>query len=190
MKNLLSKGKVKKTGTSSARGCGLSRRKFLFYSGTALTSGTVLLQIPGVLQAKEAHIATYPQKLIAKMSELKLDQPVIFNYPDDGASSTSILVKMGQKAGGGVGKQRDVVAFNTICTHQGGPLLGSYNTEYKTLGQCPFHLTTYDLTRYGIIVSGQAYQSLPQVLLEVKGDSIYAVGVMGLIFGRNNNLIG
>jgi arsenite oxidase small subunit len=124
------------------------------------------------------------------MSELKLDQPVIFNYPDDGASSTSILVKMGQKAGGGVGKQRDVVAFNTICTHQGGPLLGSYNTEYKTLGQCPFHLTTYDLTRYGIIVSGQAYQSLPQVLLEVKGDSIYAVGVMGLIFGRNNNLIG
>ena len=150
----------------------------------------MLLQIPGVLQAKEAHIATYPQKLIAKMSELKLDQPVIFNYPDDGASSTSILVKMGQKAGGGVGKQRDVVAFNTICTHQGGPLLGSYNTEYKTLGQCPFHLTTYDLTRYGIIVSGQAYQSLPQVLLEVKGDSIYAVGVMGLIFGRNNNLIG
>ncbi|SVB60047.1 uncharacterized protein METZ01_LOCUS212901, partial [marine metagenome] len=120
MKNLLSKGKVKKTGTSSASGCGLSRRKFLFYSGTALTSGTVLLQIPGVLQAKEAHIATYPQKLIAKMSELKLDQPVIFNYPDDGASSTSILVKMGQKAGGGVGKQRDVVAFNTICTHQGG----------------------------------------------------------------------
>ena len=190
MKNLLSKGKVKKTGTSSASGCGLSRRKFLFYSGTALTSGTVLLQIPGVLQAKEAHIATYPQKLIAKMSELKLDQPVIFNYPDDGASSTSILVKMGQQAGGGVGKQRDVVAFNTICTHQGGPLLGSYNTEYKTLGQWPFHLTTYHLTRYGIIVSGQAYQSLPQVLLEVKGDSIYAVGVMGLIFGRNNNLIG
>jgi arsenite oxidase small subunit len=97
---------------------------------------------------------------------------------------------MGQKAGGGVGKQRDVVAFNTICTHQGGPLMGTYNAEHKTLGQCPFHLTTYDLTRYGIIVSGQAYQSLPQVLLEVKGDSIYAVGVMGLIFGRNNNLIG
>lgn len=68
--------------------------------------------------------------------------------------------------------------------------MGTYNAEHKTLGQCPFHLTTYDLTRYGIIVSGQAYQSLPQVLLEVKGDSIYAVGVMGLIFGRNNNLIG
>jgi len=186
MENLQSEGKA----TVKQSGCTLSRRKFLFYSGTAITTGTVMLQVPGVLQAKEARIATYPQKLIAKMSDLKLDQPLVFNYPDDGHNSTCILVKMGQKAGGGVGKQRDVVAFNTICTHQGGPLMGTYNAEHKTLGQCPFHLTTYDLTRYGIIVSGQAYQSLPQVLLEVKGASIYAVGVMGLIFGRNNNLIG
>jgi|TARA_B100001105_G_scaffold50767_1_gene38272 arsenite oxidase small subunit len=186
MENIQRKGKepVKQSG------CKLSRRKFLFYSGTAITTSTVLLQIPGVLNAKEAHVATYPQKLIGKMSDLKLDQLLFFNYPDDGPNSTCILLKMGQKAGGGVGKQRDVVAYNTICTHQGGPLMGTYNAEYKTLGQCPFHLTTYDLTRYGIIVSGQAYQSLPQVLLEVKGDSIYAVGVMGLIFGRNNNLIG
>ncbi|MBC8258789.1 MAG: arsenate reductase (azurin) small subunit [SAR324 cluster bacterium] len=186
MKKTESEGKA----TVKQSGCALSRRKFLFYSGTALTTSTVLLQIPGVLKAREAHVATYPRKLIGKMSQLKLDQPVNFNYPDDGLNATSVLVKLGQKAGGGVGKQQDVVAFNTICTHQGGPLLGSYNKEYKTLGQCPFHLTTYDLTRYGIIVSGQAYQSLPQVLLEVKGDSIYAVGVMGLIFGRNNNLIG
>jgi len=50
-------------------------------------------------------------------------------------------------------------------------------------------LSTYDLTRHGIIVSGQAYQSIPQVLLELDGDDIYAVGMMGLIFGRNKNLI-
>ena len=170
--------------------CGLSRRSFLFYSRGALTTGTVMLQIPGVLHAQEAKVATYPRKLIAKMSQLELDQPVIFNYPDDGRNSNCLLVKLGQKAGGGIGGQNDVVAFNTICTHQGGPLLGTYKAEYKTLGQCPFHLTTYDLTRYGIIVSGQAYQSLPQVILELKGDNIYAVGVMGLIFGRNNNHIG
>ncbi len=61
--------------------CGLSRRSFLFYSGGALTTGTVMLQIPGVLHAQEAKVATYPRKLIAKMSQLELDQPVIFNYP-------------------------------------------------------------------------------------------------------------
>ena len=53
---------------------------------------------------------------------------------------------------------------------------------------CPFHLSTFDLTRHGILISGQAYQSLPQVLLEVKGREIYAVGMIGLIFGRHDNL--
>ncbi|HAH02844.1 MAG TPA: arsenate reductase (azurin) small subunit, partial [Vibrio sp.] len=49
--------------------------------------------------------------------------------------------------------------------------------------------STFDLRRHGIMVSGQAFESLPQVLLELEGDDIYAVGVMGLIFGRMENLI-
>ena len=56
-------------------------------------------------------------------------------------------------------------------------------------GPCPLHLSTYDVTRHGILVSGQAYQSLPQVLLELDGDDIYAVGMFGLIYGRYDNLI-
>ncbi len=61
--------------------------------------------------------------------------------------------------------------------------------EHRVLGQCPFHLSTYDLRRHGIIVSGQAYQSLPQLLLELDGDDVYAVGMMGLLYGRNKNLM-
>ena len=95
---------------------------------------------------------------------------------------------MGVKAGGGVGSGQDVVAFNYACTHQGSTLDGTYKGATKSLGACPLHLSTYDLTRHGILISGQAYQSLPQVLLEVDGDDIYAVGIFGLIFGRNNNL--
>ncbi len=81
-----------------------------------------------------------------------------------------------------------MVAFNYTCTHQGGPMQGTYHSADKVLGPCPLHLTTYDLTRHGILVSGQAYQSLPQVLLELDGDDIYAVGIFGLIFGRFENL--
>lgn len=169
--------------------CTLTRRKFLLYSGATLSTTTVLLNLPGGVKAQPAEVATYPKKWIGKMSELTTDQPVYFNYPDDGANSSASLVKLGTKAGGGVGKGQDVVAFSVICTHQGGPLIGSYNKKFKTLGQCPFHLTTYDLTRYGIVVSGQAYQNLPQVLLDVEGDDIYAVGVLGLIYGRNDNLV-
>ncbi len=168
--------------------CMLNRREFLLYSGVAST----ITLFPGTSQAQEARVVSYPRQFIAKLSELKDHQPIDFNYPDNGKNASCMLVKMGNvKAGGGIGPQRDVVAFGYLCTHQGGPLYGTYKVtgEHRTLGQCPFHLSVYDLRRHGIIVSGQAYQSLPQVLLELAGDDIYAVGMMGLLFGRNNNLM-
>jgi arsenite oxidase small subunit len=137
-------------------------------------------------------VVGYPRQFLAKLSELKDHQPVNFNYPDDGKNAYCMLVKMGGvKAGGGIGQQRDVVAFATLCTHQGGPLMGTYKAtgDQRTMGQCPFHLSVYDLRRHGIIVSGQAYQSLPQIMLELEGDNIYAVGMMGLLFGRHENLM-
>jgi len=185
----------KKDETAAEHGkCMLNRRQFLMYSGTAAaTASTISINLfPGEAQAK-ARVVGYPRKLVAKLSQLKENQPVDFNYPDNGPNSQSFIVKMdGAKAGGGVGAQRDVVAFSYLCTHQGGFLNGKYQAvgEHRVLGQCPLHLSTYDLTRHGIIVSGQAYQSIPQVLLEVDGDDVYAVGMMGLIFGRNENLIG
>jgi arsenite oxidase small subunit len=170
--------------------CLLSRRKFLLTSGVAtatvmvtVNSGEAATQIPAI-------VATYPRKKIAQLSALKADEPVGFEYPDEGAFAQSMLVKLGTEAGGGIGPQKDVVAFNYFCTHQGGYLSGTYKADTKSLGACPLHLSTYDLTRHGILISGQAYQSLPQVLLELEGDDIYAVGVFGLIFGRYDNLQG
>jgi arsenite oxidase small subunit len=141
-------------------------------------------------QQVPAVVATYPRKRIAKLSTLKKDSPVDFQYPDEGAFSEAMIVKLGVPAGGGIGPASDVVAFNYACTHQGGSLEGTYKADTKSLGACPLHLSTYDLTRHGILISGQAYQSLPQVLLELDGDDIYAVGVFGLIFGRYDNLQG
>jgi len=134
--------------------------------------------------------ATFPRKFIAKLSDLKLDEPVDFTYPDEGAHAESMIVRMGVRAGGGIGPDEDVVAFNYACTHQGNSLTGSYKKDTKSLGACALHLSTYDLTRHGILISGQAYQSLPQVLMELEGDDIYANGIFGLIFGRMDNLHG
>lgn len=175
--------------------CMISRRKFIMYSGASVASASVmsLTLFPGTAQAKtvQAQVQPYPRKLIAKLSDLKNNVPVDFNYPDDGRNTSSILVKMGVPGGGGVGSEKDVVAYSYMCTHQGGPLNGTYKAtdEHRTLGQCPFHLSTFDLRRHGIIVSGQAYESLPQVLLEVDGDEVYAVGIMGLLFGRTDNTV-
>jgi arsenite oxidase small subunit len=184
----------KKDETAAEHGkCMLNRRQFLMYSGTtAAAASTISINLfPGQAQAK-ARVVGYPRKLVGKLSQLQDNQPVDFNYPDDGPNSQCFIVKMaGAKAGGGIGPQRDVVGFSYLCTHQGGFMNGKYQAvgEHRVLGQCPLHLSTYDLTRHGIIISGQAYQSIPQVLLELDGDNIYAVGMMGLIFGRNDNLM-
>ncbi len=176
--------------TKSEKGhgkCLMSRRDFLFASGVStvamVSAGPGMAQIP-------AMVATYPRKLVAKLSQLKADTPIDFQYPDKGAYSDSMIVKLGVEAGGGIGPNKDIVAFNYTCTHQGGDMSGSYKGDTKSLGACPLHLSTYDLTRHGILISGQAYQSLPQVLLEVDGDDIYAIAVFGLIYGRFDNFQG
>jgi len=170
--------------------CLMSRRNFLITSG--VTTTVMVTLDPGTVFARQvpAQIASYPRKFVTKLSSLKQDEPFDFSYPDEGAYSDNMIVKLGVEAGGGIGPLKDVVAFNYACTHQGGPLHGSYKSDTKSLGACPLHLSTYDLTRHGILISGQAYQSLPQILLELDGDDIYATGVFGLIFGRHHNLQG
>ncbi len=179
------------TGAKQPGRCMMSRRRFLLTSG--VTTATVMVMINAgtpLAQQVPGIVATYPRKLIARLSKLRQDVPIDFSYPDEGAFAEAMVVKMGVPAGGGIGPGRDVVGFNYACTHQGGSLANSYKADTKSLGACPLHLSTYDLTRHGILISGQAYQSLPQVLLELDGDDIYAVGVFGLIFGRYDNLQG
>ncbi len=179
-------GEAEAAGT---RPCLVNRRNFLLTGGIATT--VIMVGIPGLPEAQTpAVVATYPRKFIARLSELVVDEPFDFEYPDEGAYAESILIKLGREAGGGLGPDKDVVAFNYTCTHQGGPLQGTYQAADKALGPCPLHLTTFDLTRHGIFISGQAYQSLPQVLMELEGDDIYAVGMFGLIYGRYDNLQG
>ena len=109
-----------------------------------------------------------------------------FQYPLK--EHNNLLVKLGTSAFDGVGPDGDVVAFNYLCSHMGCPLNGQYRHEYKMLGPCPCHYSRFDLSKNGVMVLGQATQSLPQVLLEVQGDEVFAVAVMGLVYGAWNNL--
>jgi arsenite oxidase small subunit len=67
-------------------------------------------------------------------------------------------------------------------------LQGSYKSEHAVMGPCPLHLTTFDLTRHGMVIAGHATESLPQIVLETDGDDIVATGVLGLLYGKHNNL--
>lgn len=166
--------------------CVMTRRQLLLSGGIA-TVALFLTGIPGLGAAKaEAVMAGYPRQKIGSLKALRNDTPVEFAYPS--ADIKNILVKLDTPAGGGVGPDRDVVAFNPVCTHMGGPLDKAYKAEYKILGQCPFHQSTFDLTRHGMIISGHATESLPQIMLETEGDDIYATAVIGLVYGRSSNI--
>ena len=175
---------------SAERPC-LSRRAFLLSGGTAVT--VTLLDGPlnrAFGQGAALKRASYPARRIGRISQLAVDRPVPFQYPWKDAYSANMLVKLGVPAGGGVGPGRDIVAFSTLCTHMGGPLAGQYRGQHKVVGPCPLHLTTFDLTKHGMVVSGQATETLAQVVLEARGDEIWATGVMGLIYGYHSNLAG
>lgn len=165
----------------------LNRRTFLRRTGGA-TITVVLGGIPGLARAMEvpAWVSEYERIRVVRISELIRHNSIYFDYPDK--DSSCFLVQMDDAAGGGVGPDRDIVAFHTRCTHMGGPLRGAYKREHAVVGPCPSHLTTFDLRRHGMVVAGHATESLPQVVLEVEGDWIYATAMMGLIFGRTANV--
>lgn len=169
-------------GARDERQC-MNRRQFLLSGGAVVT----LTALPGGVLGAPLHAlkAGYVKQKVAKLSALKVGEAVVFTYPY--ADVRNVLVKLGTPGGGGAGPDKDIVAFNQQCTHMGGPLEGSYKPQHQALGPCPLHLTTFDLTRHGMVISGHATESLPQIVLEVQGDDIYATGVMGLIYGYAAN---
>lgn len=166
----------------------VSRRQLLILGGTSITVLGALSLAPGLVGGAEAQLvmSTYPERKLMSLAALKPREPVEFDYPTPDV--TNLVVKLEERAGGGIGPDEDIVAFNLVCTHMGGWLgTESYKPEHSILGPCPLHLTTFDLTRHGMVVSGHATESLPQIALELRGEDIYAVGVMGLLYGYSSN---
>jgi arsenite oxidase small subunit len=153
----------------------------------AQESPTEQTDAPPADAAPPAAVSGYPRIRVAGLADLSAGEPIRFDYPLQGQSN--ILIKLGASAAGGVGPEADIVAFNELCTHMGCPIGSLFNADHNVLGPCACHFTTFDLTHRGMVVLGQATENLPQVILEVEGDDIIAVGVNGIIYGYRNNLL-
>jgi arsenite oxidase small subunit len=171
----------------------LSRRIFLKSSGGAAavvgTAGAVLL--PTGAQAATGTSSTstnlnYPKRNVGKAGGMPVNQVVSFSYPDP--SSPCVALRMGSAVPGGVGPNKDIVAYSTLCTHMGCPV--QYDGGTKVF-KCNCHFSMFDAENNGQMVCGQATEDLPRVLLDydAKTDTISAVGVDGLIYGRQANII-
>lgn len=163
-----------------------TRRNFLILGGASIT---VLGTYGAGAEAQELVSSSYVRKVVGRLSELEPGVATTFSYPNDDIEN--VLVMLDEAAGGGVGEGHNIVAFNTICPHQGGYMgAADFKRPHSVLGPCPLHLSTFDLTKHGMLVSGHAVESLPQIVLEIDGDEIVATGVMGLFYGYSQNPTG
>lgn len=136
----------------------------------------------------------FPVILVANVSDLEEDSVMNFNYPLE--ETPNILVKLGQKAEGGVGPDGDIVAFSQICQHLGciygfvspgsSPNCNSSYTASGPVGYCCCHGSVYDLVNAAKVIGGPAPRSVPQVILNFDSTTgnIYATGMTSpTIFG-------
>jgi arsenite oxidase small subunit len=178
------------------------RRDFLKYA--AVTSAVLAVAgiaaiTKSVTNAAEATptaaSATFPKVLVANVNGLQVNNPVSFNYPLD--NEPNFLVKLGQKAAGGVGPDGDIVAFSGICQHLGcvwgfqapgtSPPCAAGFVAKGPMGYCCCHGSQYDLLNGAAVIGGPAPRPVPSVVLEVDSTgNIYATGMNGpTIFGHN-----
>jgi arsenite oxidase small subunit len=125
----------------------------------------------------------YPRLSVAKVGDVRPNDPVSFDYPLKGQQS--VLVDLDRSVPGGVGDKSSIVAYSVICQHMG------CSVQYVEKGAyflCPCHQSKYDPAHEGYVVQGVAQESLPRVRLEIEDDEIVAVGVDGLIYGFRENL--
>jgi len=164
----------------------MNRRSFLKVGGGSAVAAAVATSSALAPTAANAANLSYESKSVAMAGKLKAGVPVSFTYPDN--ASPCMLLKTGSPAPGGVGPDRDIVAFSTLCTHMGCPV--NYDSDSATF-KCPCHFSQFDPEKGGQMVCGQATVDLPQIELnfDTATGSVSAVGVNGLIYGRQANII-
>jgi arsenite oxidase small subunit len=164
----------------------LGRRQFLRGGATAAAATIATGAIAGRAEATPALARiTYPSAKLANVSQLKVDEPVAIQYPDQ--DSPGVIIKLGRKVEGGIGPEGDIVAFSTLCPHKGFPL--HFVAADKTLN-CPGHFSRFDAEKGGQQVWGHATQNLPQFRLRADGSGdIFFEGVDELIYGRLSNTL-
>jgi arsenite oxidase small subunit len=168
----------------------INRRSFLKLGTGAVATGTVAAVTPGVASAAPMNTSTttlpYPKKPVGTVHQLSETKPMAFSYPD--GASPCLAIKTGAAVPGGVGPDRDIVAYSTMCTHMGCPL--AYDAETKVF-KCGCHFSMFDAEKEGQMICGQATEDLPRVTLEydAKDGRIVAVGIDGLLYGRQANVL-
>lgn len=140
----------------------VSRReffKFLTLASGGLAVGSVAMAAWSKLPKGELH---FDPAAVATIKDLQPGGSLAFSYPRP--SDLCILV---QKPDG------DYVAYSRRCTHLSCPV--NYQSEHNRLF-CPCHNGAFSIED-GRVLQGPPPHPLPRVMVEVRGEEIWALGV-------------
>jgi Rieske Fe-S protein len=125
-----------------------------------------------------------PIKRIASLGELSVGQTLMFHYPDE--ADHCILIRLPVEGEEETRRQGDremvghspssvvrLVAYSQKCTHLTCAVIPDVE---RGVIHCPCHEGLFDLTT-GNVLAGPPPRPLPRILLEIRGDDVYATGV-------------
>ncbi len=132
--------------------------KFLILASLGMLVGNLWILIRS-LWRREAALAS---QAIAHSGEIAVGGVKIFRYP--GANDPCLLLRTGENS---------YVAYSQKCTHLSCAVYPS--TDGKRL-ECPCHEGYFSVAD-GRVLQGPPPRPLPRILLERRGDEVWAVGV-------------
>ena len=135
--------------------------KFLTLTSLAFVVGQLWIGAQNMWRRKRGKP---PIRKIATLAQLPVGSTFQFNYPDK--HDTCILVRLGPGAD-------DVVAYGQKCTHLSCAVVPRVEKGHI---HCPCHEGYFNLTT-GTVLAGPPPRPLPRILLERRGEEIYATGV-------------
>lgn len=104
----------------------------------------------------------FPRTPVARIDDLEVGGSLVFSYPK--VEDRCLLVRRGE---------REFVAFSQKCTHLACAVVPE--PEHDRI-HCPCHAGYFDL-KSGRPIAGPPRRPLPQVVLELEGDQVYAVAM-------------
>jgi len=140
----------------------VSRRdlvKFLVLTSLAFVVGQFWLVVRSLRKDRSQ---VWPELAVAPVGEVPVGGAKLFHYPE--GSSPRLLIRTAD---------RSFVAYDQQCTHLLCPVIPKVP---EGILHCPCHHGIFDLAT-GRAMAGPPRRPLPKVLLEIRGDTVFATGI-------------
>jgi len=139
----------------------VSRREMVKF----LTLGSLLLASANwitIVASRMLHTRVYPEKMIAPVSAVDQQSSFLFRYPTVKDPCIAVRTPTGK-----------LVAYSQVCTHLSCAVI--YDQAANKLF-CPCHSGSFNIVQ-GEPIGGPPTRRLPRILLEQRGDLLFAIGV-------------